>query len=161
VAISRLQKALGANGTADAPADVSVGGSVLLTRGHGYLLQVAPGELDVERFGEMAERGRGALAAGRPEEAARLLRDALRLWRGPPLSESLMRWLRTASRPSIPRGGLSAVKTLAARTGDACARAFGKNVTVTGGVADPVRLAAWMVRFWLVDQDLFEVDPVR
>lgn len=29
------------------------------------------------------------------------------------------------------------------------------------GVADPVRLAGWMVRFWLVDQDLFEVDPVR
>ena len=30
-----------------------------------------------------------------------------------------------------------------------------------GGVADPVRLAGWMVRFWFVDQDLFEVDPVR
>ncbi len=29
------------------------------------------------------------------------------------------------------------------------------------GVADPVRLAGWMVRFWLVDQELFEVDPVR
>ena len=29
------------------------------------------------------------------------------------------------------------------------------------GVADPVRLATWMVRFWFVDQDLFEVDPVR
>ena len=28
-------------------------------------------------------------------------------------------------------------------------------------VADPVRLAGWMVRFWFVDQDLFEVDPVR
>jgi len=28
------------------------------------------------------------------------------------------------------------------------------------GVADPVRLAAWMVRFWFVDQDLFEVDPL-
>ena len=30
-----------------------------------------------------------------------------------------------------------------------------------GGVADPVKLAGWMVRFWFVDQDLFEVDPVR
>jgi hypothetical protein len=29
------------------------------------------------------------------------------------------------------------------------------------GVADPVRLAAWMVRFSCDDQDLFEVDPVR
>ncbi len=29
------------------------------------------------------------------------------------------------------------------------------------GVADPVKLAAWMVRFSCEDQDLFEVDPVR
>jgi hypothetical protein len=29
------------------------------------------------------------------------------------------------------------------------------------GVADPVRLAAWMVRFRFVDQDFFEVDPLR
>jgi hypothetical protein len=29
------------------------------------------------------------------------------------------------------------------------------------GTADPVRLAGWMVRFWFVDQDLVEVDPVR
>jgi hypothetical protein len=29
------------------------------------------------------------------------------------------------------------------------------------GVADPVRLAEWMVRFWFVDQHLFELDPVR
>ena len=28
-------------------------------------------------------------------------------------------------------------------------------------MADPVRPAGWMVRFWFVDQDLFEVDPVR
>ena len=29
------------------------------------------------------------------------------------------------------------------------------------GVADPVKLAAWMVRFRCQDQDFFEVDPVR
>src|SRR3954451_13324786 len=29
------------------------------------------------------------------------------------------------------------------------------------GVADPVELAAWMVRFGFDDQDFFEVDPVR
>ena len=33
--------------------------------------------------------------------------------------------------------------------------------TCDSGAVDPVRLAAWMVRFWFVDQDLFEVDPVR
>jgi hypothetical protein len=29
------------------------------------------------------------------------------------------------------------------------------------GVADPVKLAKWMVKFCFVDQDFFEVDPVR
>jgi hypothetical protein len=29
------------------------------------------------------------------------------------------------------------------------------------GVADPVKLAAWMIRFRFGDQDVFEVDPVR
>lgn len=29
------------------------------------------------------------------------------------------------------------------------------------GVADPVKLATWMVRFSCEDQDFFEVDPVR
>ncbi|MBV9806280.1 MAG: hypothetical protein JO286_03800, partial [Solirubrobacterales bacterium] len=29
------------------------------------------------------------------------------------------------------------------------------------GVADPVKLAAWMIRFRFADQDFFDVDPVR
>ena len=29
------------------------------------------------------------------------------------------------------------------------------------GVADPAKLAKWMVKFCFVDQDFFEVDPVR
>ena len=41
----------------------------------------------MDRFAETAERGREALAAGRPEDAARLLRVALSVWRGPPLAE--------------------------------------------------------------------------
>jgi DNA-binding SARP family transcriptional activator len=48
---------------------------------------VAPGEVDLERFEEMTERGRDALAAGNAEEAVALLREALGLWRGPPLSD--------------------------------------------------------------------------
>ena len=60
---------------------------MLLTRGHGYVLEVLPGELDLDRFAEAAERGRDALATGRPADAARLLREALALWRGPPLAE--------------------------------------------------------------------------
>jgi DNA-binding SARP family transcriptional activator len=60
---------------------------VLLTRPHGYVLTVGPGELDVDRFESLVEDGRNALAAGRAAEAADALREALALWRGPPLAE--------------------------------------------------------------------------
>ncbi len=33
--------------------------------------------------------------------------------------------------------------------------------TCDAGVADPVKLARWMIRFRFVDQDYFEADPVR
>jgi WD40 repeat protein/DNA-binding SARP family transcriptional activator/energy-coupling factor transporter ATP-binding protein EcfA2 len=74
VHVSRLRKALG-----DA--------DVLTTTPAGYQLRVAPQELDAARFERLALDGRRALAAGRPEQAARLLDEALGLWRGPPLAE--------------------------------------------------------------------------
>jgi len=88
--VSRLRKALGPNGVSPSEEPESVAaanGGVLLTRGRGYLLEVAPGELDLERFRDLAERGRDALAAGNPDEAATVLREALEIWRGPPLAD--------------------------------------------------------------------------
>jgi YVTN family beta-propeller protein len=41
----------------------------------------------LERFRDLVERGRDALAAGRPGEAATVLREGLGMWRGPPLAE--------------------------------------------------------------------------
>jgi DNA-binding SARP family transcriptional activator/class 3 adenylate cyclase len=61
--------------------------TLLLTRPPGYLLRVGPGELDVERFEGLRERGRQALAAGAPQQAAALLRQALDLWQGPALAD--------------------------------------------------------------------------
>ena len=46
-----------------------------------------PGELDAERFERLVEDGRRAVAAGQPEHAAGVLREALALWRGPPLAD--------------------------------------------------------------------------
>ena len=46
---------------------------VLVTRGHGYLLNVEFGEVDVDRFRELHEDGCKALAAGDPGRAARSL----------------------------------------------------------------------------------------
>src|SRR6266536_3900630 len=76
VHVSRLRKALDGDGE-----------GILLTRGHGYLLRVQPGQLDRDRFRGLLEEGRAALAADDPDKAAETLRQALALWRGPPLAE--------------------------------------------------------------------------
>ena len=60
---------------------------VILTRGHGYLVRVGPGELDLSLFERLVEEGGEALADGVPERALERLRDALALWRGSPLAE--------------------------------------------------------------------------
>ena len=60
---------------------------LLVTTPAGYVLRVRPGELDAERFEALVEEGREALAAGRPQDAGAVLRDALTLWRGQALGE--------------------------------------------------------------------------
>ncbi|MFG2002154.1 BTAD domain-containing putative transcriptional regulator [Spirillospora sp. NPDC048911] len=60
---------------------------VLLTREPGYLLAVAPGQVDLERFAAWAEEGRRALARGAHAETLQILDRALDLWRGEPLGE--------------------------------------------------------------------------
>ena len=60
---------------------------VVLTRPHGYVLTVAAGELDLHRFHSLTDEGRRAFAVGDPKAAAAKLRQALALWRGPPLAE--------------------------------------------------------------------------
>jgi peptide/nickel transport system substrate-binding protein len=82
--VYRLRKLL-ENGSNEV--GVAANGGVLVTSAHGYLLRVADGELDLDRFRALAERGREALAGGDPGTAAMLLRDALGLWRGPALAD--------------------------------------------------------------------------
>lgn len=60
---------------------------VIATRPPGYLIQIEPGQLDLHRFERLAAEGRQALADGRANEAASTLREALALWRGPPLAD--------------------------------------------------------------------------
>lgn len=61
--------------------------ATLVTELHGYVLRIDPERLDVHRFERLVREGRQALVAGRPEEAAAILDQALALWRGPPLAE--------------------------------------------------------------------------
>jgi len=56
------------------------------TRPPGYLVRVGPGQLDLQEFEERVRAAGARSAAGRPAEAAHLLRAALALWRGPALA---------------------------------------------------------------------------
>ncbi len=61
--------------------------SRIVTHERGYLLALGPEELDLSRFASLAGRGRAAAGGGDPAAAAHLLRQALRLWRGPALAD--------------------------------------------------------------------------
>ncbi len=76
VAVSRLRRAL---------QDSDAG--LLITRPGGYLLALGLGQLDAARFEHLLEQGRHLLAVGDPASAAARLREALALWRGPPLAD--------------------------------------------------------------------------
>jgi DNA-binding SARP family transcriptional activator len=75
VHVSQLRKALKA------------GGERLATRGAGYVITLAPDQLDLRRFERLAGQGERALTRGDPASAATSLEAALDLWRGPPLAD--------------------------------------------------------------------------
>jgi len=56
-------------------------------RGSGYVLTLDPSVIDVLQFDALAERGLEALRRSDLTRARTLLDDALRLWRGDPLSD--------------------------------------------------------------------------
>ena len=64
-----------------------LGDDRLQTLARGYALRVGAKELDVDRFRQRLADGRTAQAAGDPERASLLLREALAMWHGPPLAE--------------------------------------------------------------------------
>ena len=71
VRVSQLRKALGGDGAR------------IVTRAPGYVLRVDRDELDLHRFERLVSEADGA----EPAEAAAKLREALGLWRGPPLDD--------------------------------------------------------------------------
>jgi DNA-binding SARP family transcriptional activator len=80
VHVSQLRKAIAAVGGSDAKA------GPIRTHPPGYLLKLASGDLDLDRFRQLHGDARAVLASD-PARAARLLGEALRLWRGPPLAD--------------------------------------------------------------------------
>ncbi|WP_189265416.1 AfsR/SARP family transcriptional regulator [Streptomyces fuscichromogenes] len=79
---------------------------VLRTVPGGYLLDGGEGTSDVREFERIADSGYRAREAGDQPEAARLLRAALGLWRGPALAdispgEYLNTWIRALSESRL------------------------------------------------------------
>src|SRR5262245_58881437 len=72
VYVSQLRKALGPG--------------TIVTRAPGYVLELDRDRVDAHRFVRLADAGRAALHEGDAAESARLLREALALWRGPALA---------------------------------------------------------------------------
>jgi len=84
VHVSRLRKALEPESRSGGSESAK---GIVRTRSNGYILEVAPGELDVDRFQRLVEDGRRDIAAREPEHAATILREALALWRGSALAD--------------------------------------------------------------------------
>src|SRR5262245_39047825 len=71
--VSQLRKALGPG--------------AIVTRPPGYMLQIENGALDAERFHRLTSDAQDSVAKGNPERAEKIYREALDLWRGPPLAD--------------------------------------------------------------------------
>jgi YVTN family beta-propeller protein len=79
VYVSRLRKALAAAGGDDGPP--------IVTHDRGYALPVHADDVDARIFERLLEEGRRAHAQGAFDRTVDVLRQALALWRGPPLAD--------------------------------------------------------------------------
>ena len=73
ICVGRLRKVLGA--------------TAIETIGGGYRLTLSGDEVDVDRFEQLVEHGRGLAATGEPDRAAAAFTRALGLWRGRPFED--------------------------------------------------------------------------
>jgi DNA-binding SARP family transcriptional activator/ABC-type transport system substrate-binding protein len=121
--VSRLRHAMAANGEA----------SRMLSRTPGYVLTVREGELDLGRFQALLEGGRGALGGGEFGRAALMLREALALFRGPPLDD-----LTYAPFAQAEIGRLEELRLGALEDRIEADLALGRHVDLAGELADLV-----------------------
>lgn len=77
----------------------------------GYLLSLGSATTDVQRFTRLSSQGRAAVAAA-PSHAARLLRHALSLWRGPALADSRYGPICTSEADRLEENRLTALESL-------------------------------------------------
>ncbi|MCP2356494.1 DNA-binding SARP family transcriptional activator/tetratricopeptide (TPR) repeat protein [Nonomuraea thailandensis] len=85
--------------------------AALTTSARGYCLTTGCDRVDLHRFRELV---RGAGGETDPERAAGLLRAALALWQGPPLTDVAGRWLPDVVLPGLEEERLAALERRAA-----------------------------------------------
>ncbi|MDQ3964516.1 MAG: ABC transporter substrate-binding protein [Actinomycetota bacterium] len=78
VYVSQVRKTLDNGDGSDAP---------LATEGAGYVLRIAPADIDLAGFQAAVKEGKAAAEKGAVEEAVALLRIAMGMWRGPALGD--------------------------------------------------------------------------
>jgi DNA-binding SARP family transcriptional activator len=131
VRVSQLRKALGP------------GGSVVLTRAPGYLLALEGEQLDLSRFERLVAEADQA----DPPLAAVKLREALALWRGPPLGDLAY---ESFAQPAI--GRLEELRLGALEKRIEADLALGRHAELVGELEEltglcrsPTRCTAWLV----------------
>jgi YVTN family beta-propeller protein len=88
----------------------TLGDGRLARRAPGYALQVDVGELDLERFEDLYERGRMQLSEGDAAAAAETLRSALALWRGNALADVIYEPFASVEADRLEERRLSALE---------------------------------------------------
>jgi predicted ATPase/DNA-binding SARP family transcriptional activator len=82
----------------------------IVTRPSGYAVRIEPEQLDLARFEALSERARAAHRDGDARAAAGLWREALALYRGPPLADVPLRGLAAAEAARLTELQLVAVE---------------------------------------------------
>lgn len=131
--VSRLRKALRAAG----------GDDVVATRPAGYVVHVDPDALDAARFEALRAEASSQAAHGDCATAARILRSALALWRGPPLAELLDSPVGRGAATRLEEARLAAI--------EACVDAelaCGRHAEIVGELEAITRSHPMSERFW-------------
>ena len=114
---------------------------MLVTREHGYQLQVGPDDLDAQRFARLRGRGQGGAVRRPPRARARsALEAALALWRGAPLADLAYEPFAQAEIGRLEELRVTALEELVEaqararppRRGDRAARGSSSTSTPTG-----------------------------